>query len=157
MRWPEVTAQYKKPLCTVDVDIAKIAHLESIMARFDSASFGCFERKRERAALVCHASLIASGNDTASDAFTDLTSKFLATMIPSDPFWMLDQIALLIASRFLIETNSAFRCVDLAQVTGLSYDDCFQSAGNVAEKLALRRALFEVGLTGVEFRHSARD
>jgi hypothetical protein len=47
----------------------------------------------------------------------------------------LDQTSILVASRYLMAHDAAFRAAD---VTGLTFDDCFVSQGDAKEKQTMR-------------------
>jgi hypothetical protein len=138
LRAPEIMAHYRKPLMIVDIDIAKLAHVPHIMARFAGGSYGCFEQAEQLPALICHASIITIGNDPSSARFADLTAKLIARRAATEPFWTLDQMSILIASRFLTTYDENFRAIDLTRATGLAFDDCFASNGNATEKQSMR-------------------
>jgi hypothetical protein len=73
--------------------------------------------------------------------FADLTAKLIARRVATQPFWTLDQTSILVASRYLSVSDEAFRAVDLASVSGCTFDDCFTSSGNAKEKQTMRATL----------------
>jgi hypothetical protein len=141
LRAPEIMAHYRKPLLIVDADIAKLAHAPHIMTRFGDASYGCFEQRWQFPSNVCHASTVVVGANASAHRFADLTAKLIARRVVSHPFWMLDQLSLLVASRYLMISDSDFRALDLAEATGLPFDACFISDGDAEEKQSMRKAV----------------
>ncbi len=145
LRAPELIAHYRKPLLIVDADIARLTHAPHIMASFGDGSYGCFEQHWQFPSNICHASMVAIGAGASADRFADLTAKLIVRRVVSHPFWMLDQLSLLVASRYLMVSDPGFRAVDLAKATGLPFDACFTSNGSATEKQSLRKAVVHAG------------
>ena len=138
LRAPELIAHYHKPLLVLDADIARLDHIPHVMASFGAGTYGCFEQHWQFPTNVCHASLVAIGADAIGLRFADLTAKLIARWVVSQPFWMLDQLTLLIASRYLSMSDADFRAVDLTPATGFPFEACFLSDGDAAEKQGMR-------------------
>jgi hypothetical protein len=140
LRAPEIMAYYRVPLMVVDADMARFDHAPQVMAGFADGSYGCFEQHWQFPCNICHASLVTIGATPAAHRFADLAAKLIARRVVTHPFWMLDQLSLLVASRYLMTADAEFRAVDLATATGLPFDACFKSSGTVKEKQAMRAA-----------------
>jgi hypothetical protein len=84
--------------------------------------------------------MLALGATDAAYRFADLTAKLIARRVVAHPFWTIDQLALLIVSRYLMTADPDFRAIDLTAATGLSFDACFTSNGTAQEKQTMRRA-----------------
>lgn len=145
VRAPEIMAHYRKPLMVVDIDIDRIAHVPQIMTGFAGGSYGCFERHAQLPSLICHCSILAIGNDPAAVRFADLGAKLIARRTANEPYWGLDQTSILVASRFLTAHDPAFRRVELAAATGFTFDDCFVSLSDAAEKQSMRKVIATAG------------
>jgi hypothetical protein len=140
LRAPEMMVHYRAPLMIVDADMAWLAHAAHVMTSFGNGSYGCFEQHWQFPSNICHASLVAVGAGAAAHRFADLAAKLIVRRVVSHPFWMLDQLSLLVASRYLMTADPEFRAVGMAEAAGLSFDACFMSSGTAKEKQAMRKA-----------------
>ena len=137
---PVLLEVYRRPMVSLDIDIAVTPAIDRVLAGAGEVDFACFNTGRREPASVYQASVMVFRDTPAGRDFVDALGRYcLPRLDEPDSFnWMLDQAALISVKSWFESAGRPLRFGELDRSSGLALGDLCLPLCSDDDKQALK-------------------